>query len=113
MSIKRPALSRLPSRLRKNSVDAENMAEVFRIGAILKQLQDDQKGCPLRPSFVKRRSSLVVGSAEARSRDTLHDSRFTDLQRKARTPLADFFSILLGGGAVFSNSDMSLSESCE
>ncbi len=29
-------------------------------------------------SFVKRRSSLVVGSVEARSRDTLHEERFTD-----------------------------------
>ena len=38
-----------------------------------------------RSSLVKRRSSLVVGSAEACSRDTLHDSPFTDPQRKAGT----------------------------
>jgi hypothetical protein len=47
-------------------------------------------------SFVKRRSSLVIGSAAACSRDTLHDSRFTDLQSKAGTPLAAFINSLLG-----------------
>ena len=39
--------------------------------------QDAQKGRPLRPSFVKRRSSLVVDLSTEFLRDTLHDSRFT------------------------------------
>jgi len=72
------------------------MAEMFCMGSRPEQPKDAQKGRLLRPSIVKRRSSLVEGSAEARSRDTLHDSRFTDLQSKVGTPLADFFSILLG-----------------
>jgi hypothetical protein len=42
-----------------------------------------KKGPPLRPWFVKRRSSLVVGSAEACSRDTLHEERFTDDENAA------------------------------
>src|ERR1022692_4671729 len=55
-------------------------------------MQDAQKGRSLRTSFVKRRSSLVTEPAAACSRDTLHDSRVP------RPLLAEFFSILLGGG---------------
>jgi hypothetical protein len=42
---------------------------------------DAQKDRPLRTSFVKRRSSLVAEPAAACSRDTLHDSRLTGIER--------------------------------
>ena len=50
-----------------------------------------QQGRPLCPSFVKRRSSFVDRSAEARLRDTLHEERFTDDGNAA----GGLFSILL------------------
>ena len=42
---------------------------------------DAQKGRHCRPSFVKRRSSLVAEPAAVCSRNTLHDSRLTGIKR--------------------------------
>ena len=55
--------------------------------------QDAQKGRPHRPSLVTRRSSLVPARFRFLSR---YASRFTlHASRISRTPLADFFRILL------------------
>ena len=68
------------SRLRKNEVDANNMAGMFRTGANARITS----GCS------KRLSSKAAASEEARR--TL---RYVEPLSDARTPLADFFSILL------------------
>ncbi len=57
--------------------------ELSRAGQEENAPQDAQKGHPLRTSFVKRRSSLVIEPAAACSRDTLHDSRFTGVENAA------------------------------
>jgi hypothetical protein len=44
-----------PNRLRKNSVDAEHMAGIFRTVLKPGSLQDAQKGCPARPQRAKWR----------------------------------------------------------
>ena len=46
-------------------------------------MQDAQKGRLLRPSFVKRCSSLVADPDAEFLRDTLHDSRFTGVENAA------------------------------
>ena len=45
--------------------------------------QDAQKGRPLRPSFVKRRSFLVADPDAEFLRDRLHDSRSTGVENAA------------------------------
>ncbi len=62
------------------------MAESFRTMLMPEQLQDAQKGCPARPQRGKRRG-VRFGTLSPLS--------------DARTPLADFFSILLGRRLVW------------
>jgi hypothetical protein len=84
------------NRLGKNYCGTVEIQRSVRLGQQENTAQDAQKGRPLRPSFVKRRSSLVADPDAKFLRDTLHASRVL------RTPLADFFSILLscrGAGA--------------
>jgi hypothetical protein len=69
-----------PNRLRNNSVDAESMVGGFPYGTEARITS----GCSKRPS------SKAAASKEARR--TL---RYVEPLREARTPLADFFSILL------------------
>jgi hypothetical protein len=62
-------------------VDAENMVGIFRTVLKPEYAQDAQKGCPARPQGAKRRGGRTL--------------RYVEPLSDARTPLADFFSILL------------------
>ncbi len=81
-----PVSAQCPSRLRKNSTIASYVA--FRTRAVSRQNrpQDAQKGRPARPQRTKRRIVLVPYG------EPLSD---------ARTPLADFFRILLEANGSF------------
>jgi len=67
-------------RLRKSYCGAVEIQWPARLREEENATQDAQKGCPARPQRAKRR------------RRTL---RYVELLSEARTPLADFFSILL------------------
>jgi hypothetical protein len=69
-----------PSRLRKNYCDTVEFHWPTRLGHQKNIAQDTQKVRPARPQRAKRR------------RRTL---RYVELLNEVRTPLADFFSILL------------------
>src|SRR3972149_1784051 len=73
---------RLASRLRKNYCGTVEIQWSVRLGQQENNAQGAQKGRPARPQRAKKRRRTF---------------RYVELVSEARTPLADFFSIVLDG----------------
>ena len=89
----------ISSRLQKTSMGAPKFHWPARIGQQENRAQDAQKGQTSHPPTLARQDAPCLWqgrSSEAGPRFTFHASRFTVPGSDARTPLADFFSILLG-----------------
>jgi hypothetical protein len=103
----------IPNRLRKNYCGTVKIPWLARLGQQENRAQDAQKGglltrptlaviSPARPESAKTASSpwdapypMQGRNSSIAPRFTFHASRFTVPVSEARTPLADFFSILL------------------
>ena len=93
-AIIRNPFSLISSRLRKNQVYTQTPLEIIHVELMLKQ-----PGCSKRPDFSptqpRRAKTRLVPSKAAASKEARRTLRYVELLSDARTPLADFFSILL------------------